>query len=133
MEWLIVEDCKSLNCSQFELVIAASQRTYDLKGGSTPLINYDKGDKNVIIALNELSQGKLNLKVLSKLALERAESANAGHSGALVQDKLAKNPFSIEDDNIADGGELDEEEEQTGLEGIFFGGDDIKNHESNDS
>ena len=46
--------------SRYELGILASQRVRDLNGGAVPVVDRD-GDKSTVVALREISSGKLDI------------------------------------------------------------------------
>lgn len=48
--------------NRFEMVLAASQRARELKNGHAPMVTPGVGDKHIVIALNEIEQGKYTRK-----------------------------------------------------------------------
>jgi len=59
MARVTIEDCTKIIPSRFELVILAAQRAKDISSGSPILVERDN-DKNAVIALREISTGKIN-------------------------------------------------------------------------
>ena len=55
-----IEDCKKNMPNCFALVIVAANRARQLMGNSTPLIN--SKNKEVVIALREIAEGKVIMK-----------------------------------------------------------------------
>lgn len=59
MARITIEDCIRLVPNRFDLVLLASQRTREISGGAVILVPRDN-DKNPVIALRELAEGKLS-------------------------------------------------------------------------
>jgi DNA-directed RNA polymerase subunit omega len=131
MKWLVIENCKHLNRSQFELVILASQRAYDLKSGVVPEIPFEDDDKSTVIALNELSQNKLDHEKLYKLAINRIVNfAGSGYSW-VSSNKKQMDQKSFEIPEIIDEEEMDDQLDEMqklpeDIEGISFKDDEEK-------
>ncbi len=62
MARVTVEDCLDKLPNRMELVILAAKRTRQLLEGADPLIINIKGNKEPIIALREISDGKVELQ-----------------------------------------------------------------------
>jgi len=70
MARITVEDCLKKNDSQYDLVLLAKERTSQLNAGDPPLVPADN-DKNTVIALREIGEGKVSIKVLRELAINK--------------------------------------------------------------
>jgi DNA-directed RNA polymerase subunit omega len=57
-----IEKCLSVIPNRFELVLVAIQRARELTNGATSLHEAEKGDKNTVIALSEISDRLLNVE-----------------------------------------------------------------------
>ena len=57
------EDCLKKIDSQYELVLFAKERTLQLNAGEPPLVPKDN-DKNTVISLREIGEGKVSIKTL---------------------------------------------------------------------
>ena len=63
MARITVEDCLAKIDSQYDLVLLAKERTAQLNAGNAPLVEKEN-DKNTVIALREIGDGKISLKNL---------------------------------------------------------------------
>ena len=70
MARITVEDCLKKIDSQFDLVLLAKERTSQLNAGDSALVPEDN-DKNTVIALREIGEGKVSIKVLRELAINK--------------------------------------------------------------
>ena len=70
MARITVEDCLEKIRNQYDLVLLAKERTAQLNAGESPLVPRDN-DKNTVIALREISEGKLSLKALEEAAINK--------------------------------------------------------------
>ena len=70
MARITVEDCLEKIDSQYDLVLLAKERTSQLNAGNKPLVSEDN-DKNTVIALREIGDGKISLKTLEDSAINR--------------------------------------------------------------
>ena len=78
MARITVEDCLKKIDSQYDLVLLAKERTSQLNAGETPLVPGDN-DKNTVISLREIGEGKVSIKTLedsaiNKLRIQREET-----------------------------------------------------------
>ena len=70
MARITVEDCLKKIESQYDLVLLAKERTYQLNAGSQSLVPQDN-DKNTVIALREIGEGKISLKTIEDAAINK--------------------------------------------------------------
>jgi DNA-directed RNA polymerase subunit omega len=70
MARITVEDCLKKIDSQYDLVLLAKERTSQLNAGDPPLVPPDN-DKNTVIALREIGEGKVSIKTLRELAINK--------------------------------------------------------------
>ena len=70
MARITVEDCLKKIDSQYDLVLLAKERTSQLNAGDPPLVPANN-DKNTVIALREIGEGKVSIKALRELAINK--------------------------------------------------------------
>ena len=70
MARITVEDCLSKIDSQYDLVLLARERTAQLNAGNEALVEKNN-DKNTVIALREIGDGKISLKTLEDTAINK--------------------------------------------------------------
>ena len=70
MARITVEDCLKKIDSQYDLVLLAKERTLQLNAGEKPLVPIDN-DKNTVLSLREIGEGKISLKVVEDSAINR--------------------------------------------------------------
>ena len=70
MARITVEDCLSKIDSQYELVLLAKERASQLNAGEKPLLPSDN-DKNTVIALREIGEGKISIKTIEDSAINK--------------------------------------------------------------
>jgi len=68
MARITVEDCLKKVDNQYDLVLLAKERTSQLNSGSEMLVKEDN-DKNTVVALREIAEGKVSTKDLRTNAL----------------------------------------------------------------
>ena len=68
MARITVEDCLKKIDSQYDLVLLAKERAAQLNSGEKPLVSEDN-DKNTVISLREIGEGKISLKTLEDIAI----------------------------------------------------------------
>jgi len=70
MARITVEDCLEKIDSQYDLVLLAKERTSQLNAGDPALLP-ENNDKNTVIALREIGEGKVSIKTLRELAINK--------------------------------------------------------------
>ena len=70
MARITVEDCLEKIDSQYDLVLLAKERTSQLNAGEPSLVPQDN-DKNTVIALREIGEGKISIKTLEDSAINK--------------------------------------------------------------
>ena len=70
MARITVEDCLEKIKSQYDLVLLANERTSQLNAGDSLLVPQDN-DKNTVVALREIGEGKISIKTLEDAAVNR--------------------------------------------------------------
>ena len=70
MARITVEDCLEKIDSQYDLVLLAKERTLQLNAGEKALVSQDN-DKNTVLALREIGDGKISLKTLEDSAINK--------------------------------------------------------------
>ena len=93
MARITVEDCLSKIDSQYDLVLLAKERTSQLNAGDKSLVPEDN-DKNTVISLREIGEGKLSIKTLEDSAINKLRK---------IQDK----PAELEDLEIGQEDDFD--------------------------
>ena len=74
MARITVEDCLQKIDSQYDLVLLAKERTAQLNSGEKPLVSEDN-DKNTVISLREIGEGKISLKTIEDTAINKLRKA----------------------------------------------------------
>ena len=70
MARITVEDCLKKIDSQYELVLFAKERTLQLNAGEPSLVPQDD-DKNTVVSLREIGEGKVTIKTLEDSAINK--------------------------------------------------------------
>ena len=70
MARITVEDCLKKIDSQYDLVLLAKERTAQLNSGEKPLVP-ENNDKNTVISLREIGDGKVSIKTIEDSAINR--------------------------------------------------------------
>jgi len=70
MARITVEDCLEKIDSQYDLVLLAKERTAQLNAGSESTVPKDN-DKNTVISLREIGEGKVSIKTLEDSAINK--------------------------------------------------------------
>ena len=70
MARITVEDCLKKVESQYDLVLLAKERTSQLNSGAEMLVEADN-DKNTVIALREIADGKVTVEELKNNSIAR--------------------------------------------------------------
>jgi len=70
MARITVEDCLKKVDSQYDLVLLAKERASQLNAGEKPMVEENR-DKNSVIALREIGEGKISLKTIEEAAINK--------------------------------------------------------------
>ena len=70
MARITVEDCLEKIDSQYDLVLIAKERTSQLNAGEEALVPINN-DKNTVVALREIGEGKVSLKIIEDIAINK--------------------------------------------------------------
>ena len=70
MARVTVEDCIARISSQYDLVLMAKERASQLNTGEKALVP-ENNDKNTVIALREIAEGKVSLKTIEDSAINK--------------------------------------------------------------
>ena len=76
MARITVEDCLEKIDSQYDLVLLAKERTAQLNAGDKPLVPEDN-DKNTVISLREIGEGKISIKTIEDSAINKLRKAQS--------------------------------------------------------
>ena len=93
MARITVEDCLKKIQSHYDLVLLARERTSQLNSGEKPLVPEDN-DKNTVIALREIGDGKISIKTIEDSAINKLR-------------KVQSQPAELEDLEIEQGDDFD--------------------------
>ena len=93
MARITVEDCLEKIDSQYDLVLLARERTSQLNSGEKPLVS-ENNDKNTVIALREIGDGKISIKTIEDSAINKLR-------------KVQSQPTELEDLAIDQGDDFD--------------------------
>jgi DNA-directed RNA polymerase, omega subunit len=92
MARITVEDCLEKVDNQYDLVLLAKERTAQLNSGSEMLVKEDK-DKNTVIALREIAEGKISTKDLRENAVLRLRKEPDEIVGEQEQEEVTNDNF----------------------------------------
>ena len=95
MARITVEDCIDKFPSRFELVLVASNRARKLHSGETPTVEKDN-DKNTVIALREIGEGKVDPEELKKNAVLRLRKEPNESDEEVVEEEISNDDFEKE-------------------------------------
>ena len=70
MARITVEDCLEKIRNQYDLVLLAKERTAQLNAGEPTLVSKDN-DKNTVISLREIGEGKISIKNIEDSAINK--------------------------------------------------------------
>ena len=76
MARITVEDCLEKIDSQYDLVLLAKERTAQLNAGDKSLVPEDN-DKNTVISLREIGEGKISIKTIEDSAINKLRKARS--------------------------------------------------------
>ncbi|MEE8378870.1 MAG: DNA-directed RNA polymerase subunit omega [Gammaproteobacteria bacterium] len=84
MARVTVEDCLDHVENRFELVLLASKRARQLVAGKEPTLEWEN-DKPTVLALREISEGKITVKILEDMATEEKRAREEAEAAALAE------------------------------------------------
>ena len=76
MARITVEDCLKKIESQYDLVLLAKERAAQLNSGEKALVSEDN-DKNTVLALREIGEGKISIKTIEDSAINKLRKAQS--------------------------------------------------------
>ena len=92
MARITVEDCIKKVDNQYDLVLLAKERTSQLNAGSEMMVKPDN-DKNTVIALREIAEGKADVKDLKINAVLRLRKEPDEVVGEQEQEEVTNDSF----------------------------------------
>jgi len=92
MARITVEDCLEKIDSQYELVLLAKERTAQLNAGDQPTVPEDN-DKNAVIALREIGEGKVTKKTLENAAVNKLRRNPEGSMESDENEEIQEDDF----------------------------------------
>ena len=95
MARITVEDCLEKVDNQYDLVLLAKERTSQLNSGAEMLVEKDN-DKNTVVALREIGEGKVNPEELKKNAILRLRKEPNESDEEVVEEEISNDDFEKE-------------------------------------
>ena len=95
MARITVEDCLEKIDNQYDLVLLAKERTSKLNSGAEMLVEKDN-DKNTVVALREIGEGKVNPEELKKNAILRLRKEPNESDEEVVEEEISNDDFEKE-------------------------------------
>ena len=95
MARITVEDCLKKIDNQYDLVLLAKERTSQLNSGAEMLVEKDN-DKNTVVALREIGEGKLSIDELKKNAVLRLRKEPNESSEEIIEEEVSNDDFEKE-------------------------------------
>ena len=92
MARITVEDCLKKIDNQYDLVLLAKERTSQLNSGAEMLVEKDN-DKNTVVALREIGEGKVNPEELKKNAVLRLRKEPNETDQEVVEEEISNDDF----------------------------------------
>jgi len=95
MARITVEDCLKKIDNQYDLVLLAKERTSQLNSGAEMLVEKNN-DKNTVIALREIGEGKLSIDELKKNAVLRLRKEPNESDEEVIEEEVSNDDFEKE-------------------------------------
>ena len=92
MARITVEDCLEKVDNQYDLVLLAKERTSQLNSGAEMLVKQDN-DKNTVVSLREIGDGKVDVKELRKNAILRLRKEPNEDVSEEVEEEVSNDDF----------------------------------------
>ena len=92
MARITVEDCLEKIDSQYDLVLLAKERTSQLNSGAEMLVEQDN-DKNTVVALREIGDGKVDVSELRRNAILRLRKEPNESIEEEVEEEISNDDF----------------------------------------
>ena len=92
MARITVEDCLEKIDNQYNLVLLAKERTSQLNSGAEMLVEKDN-DKNTVVALREIGEGKVDPDELRKNAVLRLRKEPNEVDQEVVEEEISNDDF----------------------------------------
>ena len=95
MARITVEDCLKKIDNQYDLVLLAKERTSQLNSGAEMLVEKDN-DKNTVVALREIGEGKVAIDELKKNAILRLRKEPNESDEEIIEEEVSNDDFEKE-------------------------------------
>ena len=95
MARITVEDCLKKIDNQYDLVLLAKERTSQLNSGAEMLVEKDN-DKNTVVALREIGEGKVAIDELKKNAILRLRKEPNESDEEVIEEEVSNDDFEKE-------------------------------------
>ena len=95
MARITVEDCLKKIDNQYDLVLLAKERTSQLNSGAEMLVEKDN-DKNTVVALREIGEGKVSIDELKKNAVLRLRKEPNESDEEVIEEEISNDDFEKE-------------------------------------
>ena len=95
MARITVEDCLKKIDNQYDLVLLAKERTSQLNSGAEMLVEKDN-DKNTVVALREIGEGKVDIDELKKNAVLRLRKEPNESDEEVIEEEISNDDFEKE-------------------------------------
>ena len=95
MARITVEDCLKKIDNQYDLVLLAKERTSQLNSGAEMLVEKDN-DKNTVVALREIGEGKVAVDELKKNAVLRLRKEPNESDEEVIEEEVSNDDFEKE-------------------------------------
>ena len=92
MARITVEDCLEKIDNQYNLVLLAKERTSQLNSGAEMLVEKDN-DKNTVVALREIGEGKVDPEELKRNAVLRLRKEPNEADQEVIEEEISNDDF----------------------------------------
>ena len=92
MARITVEDCLKKIDNQYDLVLLAKERTSQLNSGAEMLVEKNN-DKNTVVALREIGEGKVDIDELKKNAVLRLRKEPNESYEEIIEEEISNDDF----------------------------------------
>ncbi len=95
MARITVEDCLKKIDNQYDLVLLSKERTSQLNSGAEMLVEKNN-DKNTVVALREIGEGKVSIDELKKNAVLRLRKEPNESDEEVIEEEVSNDDFEKE-------------------------------------